>query len=130
MRITLAPLGLALLLATAPVRAGEGPDILQIFDAFVLSSAAASKCGRPDEATLQKFLANFELVWMRAAAALEARYPDRTQEQIGRAMKAKADHLSNKVFEVVAADGCGDAKIRDLLERFKAHVLWEPGRVS
>lgn len=127
MKTLLVVLGLALLLAAIPGRSEEGPDILQTFDAFVLSGAAANKCGRPDEATLQKFLANFERVWVRAAEALEARYPDRTKDQIGRAMKAKADHLSNKVFEVVAADGCGDTKIRDLLERFKIHVLWEPG---
>jgi len=128
MKTLLVALGLALLLAAAPARPEEGPDILQIFDAFVLSSAAANKCGRPDEATLKKFLANFQLVWMRTAEALEERYPDRTKDQIGHAMKAKADHLSNKVFAVVAADGCGDTKIRDLLERFKMHVLWEPGK--
>jgi mevalonate kinase len=109
-----------------PAEAKEGPDILQIFDAFILSSAAARKCVKPDEEVLANYLANFRMISIRAAQELQKRFPDKTKEQIGNVMKKNSELLTEKVDEVIDADGCENEKIDDLIKRFYLQAKWEP----
>jgi hypothetical protein len=106
------------LLASGQAFAQEKPDILQIFDQFVLTSAAASKCAKPEEKTLTSFLANFQMISIRASMALSERYPGHTKDQIAGAMKRESEMLTQKVNEAISAKGCDDASIQDLLKRF------------
>jgi mevalonate kinase len=109
-----------------PAEAKEGPDILQIFDAFILSSAAARKCVKPDEEVLANYLANFRMISIRAAQELQKRFPDKTKEQIGNVMRKNSELLTEKVDEVIDADGCENEKIDDLIKRFYLQAKWEP----
>lgn len=108
--------------------AKDGLDILQIFDAFALSAAAAELCQKPDQEALQNFSANWMLVNGYAAQELARRYPEYSKEQVARAMVRKREYLKAKVDEVVKAEGCASAKIQDLVKRYAAHASWQPVR--
>jgi len=108
--------------------AQEKPGILEIFDQFALTNAAASKCTKPDNETLKHYLANFQMVSVYALMELQKQFPDRTKEQITEAMKLKSDFLSQKVNDVVRDKGCNDAGIQDLIKRFHFQAKWQPGK--
>lgn len=115
-----------LLAAAQPVFAQDGPDIVQIFEQFVTSSAAASKCIKPEQDTLNHFLANFQMVTIYASQELEKRYPQRTKEQIMSAMKMQSEAISQKVFELVKQKGCDHTDIQEVVKRFHVQAKWQP----
>lgn len=119
-------LAVALLTATGPALAQEGPDIVQIFEQFVTSSAAASRCVKPEQDTLSHFLANFQMVTIYASQELEKRYPQRAKEQIMGAMKMQNDAISQKVFELVKQKGCDHPDIQEVVKRFYVQSKWQP----
>jgi hypothetical protein len=96
-----------MMILAVPASANEkGPDILRIFDRFVISNAAANKCLKPDENTLAKFLANFQAVTIRAAMRLEEMYPNTPSDKIGSAIKRRVDAINSKTFALVEKEGC------------------------
>ena len=111
---------------TLSSQAADGPDILKIFDAFVVSSAAASKCEKPDQETLSRFLVNYQMVTVRTRQELKRRYPDRTDAQIDNAIKQKSKAMSERVHDVIGKQGCNDNKVQDLIRRFYFHAKWDP----
>ena len=120
---------LATIAAVPPgAAAKEAPDILEILDAFVLASAAASECAEPPEATLRDFLANFQMVATYAHRELNDRFPDRSDAEIEEAFRQRTAHLTRRVREVVDEDGCEAPRIRSLVRRFYASAEWKPGR--
>ncbi len=112
--------------STGVARAEKGPDILQIFDMFVITNAAASSCEKPDDETLTNFLSNFQMVTIRASMELESRYPKKSKEQINEAMKKKSEYLTDKVKKIIKAEGCGTEKVKALVKRFYFHSKWNP----
>ena len=117
-----------LFLASNSVGAKDGPDILQIYDQFTTSSAAASRCIKPDKETLNHFLANFQMVSVYASEELIKRYPDRTKEQIAGAMKKRSNSITQKIFELVREKGCDDPNIQQVVKRFYVQAKWQPGK--
>jgi hypothetical protein len=119
-------LAVGLLTVAHPALSQEGPDIVKIFEQFVTSSAAASRCVKPEQETLNHFLANFQMVTTYASQELEKRYPQRTKEQIMGAMKVQSDAISQKVFELVKQKGCDHADIQEVVKRFYVQAKWQP----
>ncbi|MBI5893214.1 MAG: hypothetical protein HZB79_06125 [Deltaproteobacteria bacterium] len=117
-----------LFLVINPVYAQDSPDILQIYDQFVTSSAAASRCIKPDKETLNHFLANFQMVSIYASQELIKRYPERTKEQIASAMKNRNDAITQKIFELVREKGCDNPNIQQVVKRFFVQAKWQPGK--
>ncbi len=111
---------------TGVAKAEKGPDILKIFDMFVITSAAASSCEKPDDETLTNFLSNLQMVTIRASMELESRYPDRTKEQITEAMKKKTEYLTGKVKKRIEVEGCESENVQGLIKRFHFHAKWNP----
>ncbi len=106
--------------------AQEKLSILDIFDQFALTNAAASKCIKPDSDTLKHYLSNFEMVTVRTSMELQKQYPNRTKEQILEAIKKKAELLSQNVHDVIREKGCSDPRIQDLIKRFHLQAKWQP----
>lgn len=117
-----------LCLASNTVLAKDGPDILQIYDQFTTSSAAASRCIKPDKETLNQFLANFQMVYVYASKELIKRYPDQTKEKIADAMKKRGDSITQKIFEIVRDKGCDDPNIQQVVKRFYVQAKWQPSK--
>jgi len=51
-----------LVLLSSSSFADEKLTFVKIYDQFIVSNAAASKCAKPDEETLTAFLVNFQTV--------------------------------------------------------------------
>lgn len=117
-----------LILFTRPTLAQQGPDIVQMFEQFVSSSAAASRCVKPEKETLNHFLANFQMVSSHTSQELAKRYPQRTKEQIAGAMKKQSDLITQKVFELVEQKGCDHPDIQEVVKRFFVQAQWQPGK--
>jgi len=117
---------LAAILGSSAV-ADDGPGILKIFDQFVVSSAAASKCAQPDKDTLTNFLANYQMVYLYTAQELEKQYPQRTKEQIADAMNRKLQAITDSIFTLVAEKGCADPEVQQVVNRFFAQAKWKTG---
>jgi hypothetical protein len=109
-------------LSSLRANAQERLGILEIFDQFLLSHHAASKCIKPDSETLGRFLGNFQTVWMRSAEEIQKRHPEYTIEEIGKLMEARNDFQDQRVNEVIQSNGCKDARIQDLLRRFQVQA--------
>lgn len=112
--------------ASNPVYAEEGFGILKIFDQFVISSAAASRCVKPDSETLNHFLANFQMVSIYASLELKKQYPKYTKDQIAGAMKRKSEFITQKMFEQIREKGCDDPAIQEVIKRFSVQAKWQP----
>ncbi|MGB5396849.1 MAG: hypothetical protein WBN96_06840 [Gammaproteobacteria bacterium] len=103
-------------------------DILQIFDQFVTSSAAAGKCEKPDKETLNRFLANFQMVTVLATQKLETENPDSTKQTIAMTMKARSDLIAKKVHELIEDSGCEYPGTQEVIKRFYAQAAWKPAQ--
>jgi len=117
---------LALLSSTSFAEAG--PGILNIFDQFVVSSAAASKCAQPDKETLTAFLANFQMVSVYTSQKLQKQFPKRSKEEIAAAMKGRSQAITEKVHSMVAEKGCSDQDVQLVVKRFFVQAKWKPGK--
>lgn len=117
-----------MLAASTPSLADEGPGMLQIYDQFVISSAAASKCAKPDDETLTAFLANFRMVSIYASQALQQQFPKRSRKEIDTAMAGKSRAITEKVNALVAEKGCADPDVQLVVKRFFVQAKWKPGK--
>lgn len=105
-----------------PVFAQQKLDIIQIMGQFVQANHAASKCIKPDQSTLSKFLWNFHLVTVRAAEETKKRKPELTEQQIAEKFKTASDAVAKQIDDVIRSNGCSDPRIQDLLKRFEVQA--------
>lgn len=94
-------------------------DIVQVMGQFVQASYAASRCIKPDQETLSRFLFNFKMVSVRASEELKKRNPEQTDQQIVEGLKQRTSAVEKAIDDVIRAKGCGDPRIQDLLKRFE-----------
>ncbi len=111
-----------------PAFASNKPDILGIFDQFITSSAATSKCDKPNQETLTKFLANLQMVSVLASKKLKEQYPKASKENIEEAMKKRTELITLKVGEVVDKNGCDNPDVQEIIKRFYVQAKWKPGQ--
>lgn len=94
-------------------------DIVQIAGQFVQASYAASRCIKPDQETLSRFLFNFKMVYVRAGEELRKRNPGQSDQQIVEGLKQRTSAVEKAIDGVIREKGCGDPRIQDLLKRFE-----------
>lgn len=109
-----------------PAHAEQPLGILKIFDQFVTSNAAASKCIKPDDDTLTKFLVNFQMISIYTSQELSKEYPTRSKEQINNAIKQKINLITEQVNKIIEEKGCDDPDVKELLKRFNVQANWQP----
>lgn len=124
---------LAGLVLAAPVRADDlgatatPGDILGLFDQFVSSGAAATRCVDPGDALTLRFLSNFQWVSMHATREIGSRRPEATNQEIAAELAARSLDIKAKTHALVQAEGCSSESVKTLVRRFLVHSTWKPG---
>ena len=124
------PAVLAGLLLSAPafsqgVDATATPgDILGLFDQFVSSGAAATRCVDPGDALTLRFLSNFQWVSLQASREIGSRRPDASNQEIAAELAARSLEIKTKTHELVRAEGCASESVKTLVRRFLVHSTW------
>ncbi len=113
-----------LILVSNGAHGAASPGLTKIYESFVVSAIAATRCAPPDAETQKKFINNFTIVSAFARKELKARFPNSPEEVIDTALKEQANKLTKKVDEVIQSDGCKDEKIQKLLEAYRYHADW------
>jgi len=108
--------------------AEEAPpaDILGLFDQFVASAAAASRCAEPSDALALRFLSNFQWVSAYATREIGVRSPAATQQEVSAKLAARSQDIKAKTHDMVKAEGCASEPVQALLRRFLAQSAWRP----
>jgi hypothetical protein len=108
------------LLAISPLAVAEQKlDIVQIMGQFVQASYAASRCIKPDQETLSRFLSNYKIVSIRAGEELKKRNPGQSNQQIADGLKQRTGAVEKAIDDVIRTNSCSDPRIQDLLKRFE-----------
>lgn len=113
-------------LLSTPLHADDGPGVLQIFDQFLVSNAAASQCAEVEPETLTKFMSNFRLMGVYAARELKKRYPERSKDEIESAIAKRMQVGSERLEAMIAERGCDDPQVQQVVKRFFVQAQWEP----
>jgi len=116
---------LVLLMISLPVVA-EKTDVLKIYEAFTLTSAAAGKCIKPDKEELTSFLANYQMVTVSVQTELKKRKPELTKEQAGNIINVSGKKLTGAINTFIEKEGCENPKIQELIKRFHVLAKWKP----
>ena len=115
-----------LILLSSTAQAGDKIGILKIFEQFTLASAAASKCIKPENKELTSFLANYQMVSIRASMEIQKRKPELTKSQAAEIVKKGGKRATEAVYKVIEKEGCKSPKIQDLIKRFHMQAKWDP----
>jgi hypothetical protein len=98
--------------------------VLRLFDEFVSSGAAASRCAQPDDDTAAHFLSNFQWVSSHAALALKRQLPEeRTGEAVAE-LARRSGAVKDRTHELVKSEGCGGSSVQELVRRFAIQAAW------
>ena len=113
----------ALALALAPALAHAQPaiNIIQIWQNFLASRAAAITCNAVDPGTKTQFEANLIDVTIRAGQSILQNDPSISQADLPVKMKTVGDGISSKVNDEISQNGCKSPKIDQLLKLYKMH---------
>lgn len=104
----------------SPIAAAQQKlDIVQIMGQFVQASYAASKCIKPDQETLARFLFNYKMISVRANEELKRQNPEQSDQQIVEDLKQRTSSIEKAIDGVILEKGCSDPRIQDLLTRFE-----------
>lgn len=111
-----------------PSYASNDPDILGIFDQFITSHAAVSKCEKPTKETLKHFLANLQMVSVLSSKKLKEKYPKYSKENISKTIKSRINLITKEVNEIIDDKGCSNSEVQEILKRFYVQAKWKPGK--
>ena len=107
--------------------AEDGPgDILKLYDQFVSSGAAASRCASPDDDVAVQFLSNFQWVSMHAIREIRRRSPEAGFEAVTQALASRSQSVKARTHALVKAEGCDSDAVRELVQRFIIQSTWKP----
>ena len=125
----LALLACCLVLPWAPsARADdEGPgDILVLFDQFVSSGAAATRCASPSDDITVRFLSNFQWVSTHARREISRQSPDASFEEVAAQLAVRSLAVKARTHALVKAEGCDSDAVQELMRRFEVQSTWTP----
>lgn len=94
-------------------------DIVQIMGQFVQASYAASRCIKPNQETLSRFIFNFKMVSVQAKEELKKRNTGQSEQQIVEGLKQSTSAVEKAIDDVIREKGCAAPRIQDLLKRFE-----------
>lgn len=95
---------------------------MQIMGQFVQASYAASRCIKPDQETLSRFLSNYKTVSIRAGEELKKRNPGLSGQQIIDDLKQRTGAVEKAIDDVIRTNSCSDPRIQGLLKRFEVQA--------
>ncbi len=115
-----------LILLSGTANAEKDIKMLKIYEQFTLASAAAGKCIKPKKELLTSFLANYQMVHIRALQQIKKLKPKITNKQAANILKKGGMQATNAVFKAIKEEGCESKKIKDLIKRFHMQANWKP----
>ena len=115
-----------IILLSSSAQAGNEIGILKIYEQFTLASAAAGKCIKPEKKELTDFLANYQMVAIRASMEIQKRNPKLTKSQATEIINNGNKKATKAVYQVIEEEGCESPKIQDLIKRFHVQAKWNP----
>ncbi len=115
-----------LILFSATASAEKDIRILKIYEQFTLASAAAGKCIKPKKELLTSFLANYQMIHIRALQQIKKLKPKITNKQAANILNKGGTQATNTVYKEIKENGCESNKIKDLIKRFHMQAKWKP----
>jgi hypothetical protein len=105
----------------------EAPgDILGLFDQFVSSGAAASRCASPSEEVAVRFLSNFQWVSTHAREEISRQSPAASFEEVVAQLALRSLTVKSRTHALVKAEGCQSDAVQALMRRFVVQATWQP----
>jgi len=113
--------------ATPPAIVDDEIGVLRLFDEFVSSGAAASRCAMPDDASAARFLSNFQWVSSHATREIGRQMPESRGEDVAAELARRSKAVKERTHELVRAEGCSAQPVVDLVRRFTVQANWQRG---
>jgi len=93
-------------------------DPVYIFEQFLATNHAVTRCGNPEDERLEQYLRNLRSVTERARDKVQERNPGASIESVDHMITARRKEREAEVDAVIEAGGCSDPKVKTLLKRF------------
>jgi hypothetical protein len=125
---TLAPFFAAAALLATPFTAQALEDeigVLRLFDEFVSSGAAASRCASPDDTVAARFLSNFQWVSSHATLEIGRQLPTSSRDEVSAELARRSKAVKDETHALVRAEGCEAARVQELVRRFAIQASWK-----
>jgi hypothetical protein len=110
--------------AAAPAIVDDDIGVLRLFDEFVSSGAAASRCARPDDDAAARFLSNFQWVSLHATREIGRQMPSSSPEEVAAELARRSQSVKDRAHALVKAEGCESASVQVLVQRFTVQSTW------
>lgn len=110
--------------AAEPIQNDE-IGVLNLFDEFVSSGAAASQCAQPDDTEAARFLSNFQWVSSHATAEIGRQMAGSNAVEVAAELARRSKDVKDKTHAMVKAQGCDAEPVRVLVRRFAAQASWK-----
>ena len=101
-------------------------DILNIFDQFITSGAAVSRCETPAKEILKNYIDNLQMVSVLVSKKIKDKNPEYLEENISKVMNDRSGLITKKVNQIIDDKSCKDAEIQEIIERFYKQAKWKP----
>jgi hypothetical protein len=99
--------------------------VLRLFDEFVSSGAAASRCALPDDYAAARFLSNFQWVSTHASREIGRQLPDSSDSEVAAELARRSREVKDRTHALVKAEGCEAEKVQELVRRFAIQASWQ-----
>ncbi len=110
--------------AAEPVRNDE-IGVLNLFDEFVSSGAAASQCAQPDDSSAARFLSNFQWVSSHATAEIGRQLPTSSPLEVAAELALRSKGIKDRTHALVREQGCESEPVVVLVKRFAIQAAWK-----
>jgi len=122
-------LALTLILSASSVWAQQptGMSVLNIFDQFVISKAAAMAClpanPKLDASYDENFTAVYQAAWKRLR---HIKFSDVSNDEITKTLDKRIAALGEKVTKDAETEGCNGKAYKELINLYNYHAVWNP----
>ena len=106
--------------------AADNSDILDIFDQFISSGAAVSRCETPAKDILKHYIDNLQMVSVLVSEKIKEKNPEYLKENISKVMNNRSDLITKEVNQIIDDKSCNDAGVQKVIERFYKQAKWKP----
>ncbi len=99
--------------------------VLHLFDEFVSSGAAASRCATPDNQDAARFLSNFQWVSIYATIEIRRQQPDAPPTDASAELVRRSKEIKERTHALVKAEGCESESVQELVRKFAIQAAWQ-----
>jgi len=111
--------------AVPPAIIDDEIGVLRLFDEFVSSGAAASRCAMPDNQAAVRFLSNFQWISSHATREIGRQMPSSSTEDVAAELARRSQAVKDRTHALVKAEGCEGPAVVDLVRRFSVQASWK-----